>query len=51
MPRVPLKNKKYYTVSVPHTVTRQQICTVIWGGRFFGFFFVRVQIKPKILQE
>jgi len=30
MPRVPLK-KINYTVSMPRSVRRQQICTVIWG--------------------
>ena len=51
MPRVPLKNIKYYTASVPHkhvcivsvqhSVPRQQICTVIWGRRVFRIFFLQ----------
>jgi len=60
MPCVPLKNKNNYTVntphkhictvSMPHSVPRQQICTVVWGGLFFGKkSFTWMQIKPKIL--
>jgi len=53
MPHVPLKNKNNYTVSkphkhictanMPHSVARQQICTVI---RVKGIF----QKKKKVLQ-
>jgi len=51
MPHVLLKNKIYYTVSVPHkhmctvnvpySVPRQQICTVIWGRGVFWIFFLQ----------
>jgi len=44
-----IKNKNNYTVSmphkhictvnIPHSVTRQQICTVIWGRGFFRKLF------------
>jgi len=45
-----VSDKHMCTVSVQHSVPRQQICTVIWGRGFPDFFFTRVQIKPKILQ-
>jgi len=35
MPRVPLKNKNNYTISMPHSVPRQQICTIIWRMSVF----------------
>ena len=48
-----IKNKNNYTVStphkhictvsMPHSVPRQQICTIIWGGVFSGR-------KKKVLQ-
>jgi len=59
MPRVHLK-KNYTvstphnhicTVSMPHNVPCQQICTVIWGRGVFlkKKSFTKMQIKPKIL--
>jgi len=54
MPCVPLKNKNNYavstphkhicTVNMPHSVPRQQICTVIWGRGVF-------QKKKKVLRR
>jgi len=37
---------------MPHSVPRQQICTIIWERAVFckKKGFTRMQIKPKILQ-